>query len=77
MWVGDTIFYNSDRDGHFNLYAYNVGSGRSTQVTTNRQYDVRWPSSDNESQIVYDVERRVAGVRHAQPEEHADLDQRS
>ena len=24
MWVGDTIFYNSDRDGHFNLYAYNV-----------------------------------------------------
>ena len=49
MWVGDTIFYNSDRDGHFNLYAYNVGSGRSTQVTTNRQYDVRWPSSDNEA----------------------------
>ena len=55
MWVGDTIFYNSDRDGHFNLYAYNVGSGRSTQVTTNRQYDVRWPSSDNESQIVYEL----------------------
>lgn len=55
MWVGDTIFYNSDRDGHFNLYAYNVGSGRSTQVTTNRQYDVRWPSSDNENQIVYEL----------------------
>ena len=55
MWVGDTIFYNSDRDGHFNLYAYNVSSGRSTPVTTNRQYDVRWPSSDNESQIVYEL----------------------
>jgi tricorn protease len=55
MWVGDTIFYNSDRDGHFNLYAYSVSSGRSTQVTTNRQYDVRWPSSDNENQIVYEL----------------------
>jgi tricorn protease len=55
MWVGDTIFYNSDRDGHFNLYAYNVASGRSTQVTTNRQYDVRWPSSDNENQIIYEL----------------------
>lgn len=55
MWVGDTIYYNSDRDGHFNLYAYNVSSGRSTQVTTNRQYDIRWPSSDNEGQIVYEL----------------------
>jgi tricorn protease len=55
MWMGDTIFYNSDRDGHFNIYAYNVGSGRSTQITTNRQYDVRWPSSDNDGQIVYEL----------------------
>ncbi|HEX2270457.1 MAG TPA: S41 family peptidase [Pyrinomonadaceae bacterium] len=55
MWVGDTIFFNSDRDGHFNLYAYNVSSGRATQITTNRQYDVRWPSSDNENQIVYEL----------------------
>lgn len=55
MWIGDTIFFNSDRDGHFNLFAYNVGSGRAIQVTTNRQYDVRWPSSDNENQIVYEL----------------------
>lgn len=55
MWVGDTIFFNSDRDGHFNLYAYNVSSGRTNQVTTNRQYDVRWPSSDNENHIVYEL----------------------
>ncbi len=55
MWVGDTIFFNSDRDGHFNLYAYSVSSGRTNQVTTNRQYDVRWPSSDNENQIVFEL----------------------
>jgi tricorn protease len=55
MWIGDTIFYNSDRDGHFNLYAYSVSSGKSTQVTSNRPWDVRWPSSDNEGQIVYEL----------------------
>src|SRR4030095_2047074 len=55
MWIGDTIFFNSDRDGHFNLYAYNVPNGRTVQVTTNRQYDVRWPSSDNEGRIVYEL----------------------
>ena len=55
MWIGDTIFFNSDRDGHFNLYAYSASSGRTTQVTTNRQWDVRWPSSDNEGRIVYEL----------------------
>jgi len=55
MWIGDTIFFNSDRDGHFNLYAYSIPSGRTTQVTSNRPWDVRWPSSDNEGQIVYEL----------------------
>ncbi len=55
MWIGDTIFFNSDRDGHFNLYAYSTSNGRTTQVTSNRPWDVRWPSSDNEGQIVYEL----------------------
>jgi tricorn protease len=55
MWLGDTIFFNSDRDGHFNLYAYSVSSGKTTRVTTNEPWDVRWPSSDNENQIVYEL----------------------
>ena len=37
MWIGDTIFFNSDRDGHFNLYAYNVSNGKTTQVTNNNR----------------------------------------
>ena len=56
MWIGDTIYFNSDRDGHFNLYAYNVTSGKTTQVTSNKPWDVRWPSSDNESRIVYELD---------------------
>jgi tricorn protease len=55
MWLGDTIFFNSDRDGHFNLYAYTVANGRISKVTNNTPWDVRWPSSDNENQIVYEL----------------------
>ncbi|HEY8411067.1 MAG TPA: hypothetical protein VIK76_06685, partial [Pyrinomonadaceae bacterium] len=56
MWLGDTIFFNSDRDGHFNLYAYTVSNGRTSKVTSSSQWDVRWPSSDNENQIVYELD---------------------
>lgn len=55
MWIGDTIFFNSDRDGHFNLYAYNVPSGKTSKVTNNQPWDVRWPSSDNQNHIVYEL----------------------
>ncbi|HMJ07468.1 MAG TPA: hypothetical protein VK468_00590, partial [Pyrinomonadaceae bacterium] len=54
MWIGGTIFYNSDKDGKFNLYAYDVGSKKTTEVTKNRDWDVRWASSDNLDQIIYE-----------------------
>jgi tricorn protease len=65
MWVGDTIYFNSDRDGHFNLYAYTVSNGRTSKVTNSSQWDVRWPSSDNENEIVYELdgELQVLDVR--------------
>lgn len=55
IWIGDTIYFNSDRDGHFNLYAYNIPNGKTTDVTNNKVWDVRWPSSDNEGRIVYEL----------------------
>lgn len=55
MWIGNTIFYTSDRDGHFNIYAYDTATAKTAQVTTNKQWDVRWPSSDNEGKIVYEL----------------------
>ncbi len=55
MWIGSTIYFTSDRDGHFNLFAYDVPSGKTTQVTTSRLWDVRWPGSDNEGRIVYEL----------------------
>jgi tricorn protease len=55
MWIGNMIYFNSDRDGHFNLYAYDTGNGKTTPITTNKQWDIRWPSSDNEGRIVYEL----------------------
>ena len=55
MWIGDTIYYDSDRDGHFNLYAYNTGNGKTTQVTQSKLWDVRWPSADDQNRIVYEM----------------------
>ena len=78
MWIGDTIFFNSDRDGHFNLYAYNVSSGRDVRKSrSNRTWDVRWPSSDNEGQIVYELNGELQVLDAKSQEEHADFDQRS
>jgi tricorn protease len=65
MWIGNTIYFTSDRDGTFNLYAYDVASARVTPVTTSRTWDVRWPSSDKQSRIVYELngELQVLDVR--------------
>jgi tricorn protease len=65
MWIGNTVYFNSDRDGHFNLYAYDIASGKTTAVTTHRPWDVRWPSSDREGRIVYELdgELRVFDTR--------------
>lgn len=67
MWIGNTVFYNSDKDGKFNLYAYDTGSGKTTQVTKNRDWDIRWPSSDNQNNIIYErdgeLERMEVGSK--------------
>ncbi|HYX28973.1 MAG TPA: hypothetical protein VE863_10415, partial [Pyrinomonadaceae bacterium] len=56
MWIGDTIYYNSDRDGHFNLYSYNIGNSKTAQITHSKQWDVRWPSTDHQGRIVYEMD---------------------
>ena len=55
MWIDDTIYFSSDRDGTLNLYAYETGSGDLTQLTSEDQWDVRWPSADKTNRrIVYE-----------------------
>ncbi len=46
MWHGDTIYFMSDRDGHkrLNLWAYDLKTRKTRQVTNFTDYDVKWPS---------------------------------
>jgi tricorn protease len=61
MWIGDKIYYNSDKDGTFNLYAYDVASGNTTQLTHSTTWDVRWPSADPETgKIVFEQAGELA-----------------
>jgi tricorn protease len=54
MWIGDAIYFNSDRTGTFNLYRYDIATRQIRQLTHYQDWDVRWPSADSQGQIVYE-----------------------
>src|SRR5216683_7496622 len=56
MWIGSKIFYSSDRDGTNNIFSYDPGTKQTEQLTHSTKWDVRWPSSDHKSQIVYELD---------------------
>jgi tricorn protease len=56
MWIGDAVYFNSDRTGTFNLYRYDVASRQTRQLTHYSDWDVRWPSADAAGQIVYELD---------------------
>jgi len=55
MWIGNTIYFSSDRDGTLNLYAFDLDTGETAQLTRSRTWDVRWPSDDGTGRIVYEL----------------------
>ncbi len=55
MWIGDKVYFSADWDGTLNLYAYDVTSGNTNQLTTSKEFDVRWPSGAADGQIVYEL----------------------
>ena len=44
MWIGDRIYYLSDRDRTMNLFAYDTKSGRTEKLTDFSEYDCKFPS---------------------------------
>jgi tricorn protease len=68
MWMGGTIYFNSDRSGTFNLYAYDLATATTTPVTRSTTWDVRWPTSDHAGRIVYELngELQVLDTRTGQ-----------
>jgi tricorn protease len=55
MWIGDTVYFVSDRDDRLNLYAVDPATGEVEQLTFSDPWDVRWPSTDHASRIVYEL----------------------
>jgi tricorn protease len=71
MWIGDTVYFSSDRDGTLNLYSYDIASGAVAKLTSSTTWDVRWPSSDSRSRIVYELDGELhvfdVGTKQDQP----------
>ena len=53
MWIGDEIFFASDRDMIMNLFSYNTKTKETVKVTSFDQYDVKFPSTDGRT-IVFE-----------------------
>ena len=53
MWIGDEIFFISDRDRTMNLFVYNTVTKKTEKVTSYSDYDIKFPSTDG-NVIVYE-----------------------
>lgn len=55
MWIGDKIYYSSDKDDTLNLYVYDIKTKKTEEVTHSKKWDLRWPSTDHKGEIVYEM----------------------
>ena len=53
MWIGEEIFFASDRDMIMNLFVYNTRTKTTEKVTDFKEYDVKFPSTDGKA-IVFE-----------------------
>lgn len=53
MWIGEEIFFISDRDRTMNIFVYNTRTRQTEKVTNYTDYDVKFPSSNGQV-IVYE-----------------------
>ncbi|MEJ0101338.1 MAG: PDZ domain-containing protein [Bacteroidota bacterium] len=60
MWLGNTIYFRSDRDGEFNLYAYNTATKKIDALTSFNDFPVL-NAAATDGRIVFEQ----AGYLHA------------
>jgi len=66
MWVGEEIYYLSDRDRTMNLFCYNTSTKQTRKVTNFTEYDCKFPSYSKDYIVFenggyiykYDIRRR-------------------
>jgi len=53
MWIGDAIYFRSDRNGEFNIFAYDLKSKKIRQLTRHEDFPVQHAST-GAGQIIYE-----------------------
>ena len=53
MWIGELIYFLSDRNGEFNLYTYHTGTEEVKQLTF-YAYFLIISASHHDKQIIYE-----------------------
>lgn len=51
MWIGDLIYFLSDRNGEFNLYSFDTGSSEVKQLTTYEDFPIVYASHQGDKII--------------------------
>ena len=51
MWLGNKIYFNTDREKRLNLWVYDVNTKETSKVTDFKDYDVKFPSQGPDSII--------------------------
>lgn len=59
MWIGDWVYFLSDRDGWLNLWRKKPDGGEAEQLTRHRDSDARWASSDGQGRIIWERDGRL------------------
>jgi tricorn protease len=54
LWIGDRIYFLSDRAGEFNLFVYDESSGSVGQLTDHSDFPIMAASSSPDGAIVYE-----------------------
>jgi tricorn protease len=54
VWIGNIVYFTSDREHTLNLYAFDLATRQTKKVTHHDTYDVLWPSSGDGKRIVYE-----------------------
>lgn len=70
MWVGDTIYFLSDRDLAVNLHAFNLATGAVRQITRYRDFDIKTASA-GAGAIVYEQAGYLHVYDTVSSEDHA------
>ena len=54
MWIGNEIYYLSDRDRTMNLFVYDTKSKQSRKVTDFTEYDCKFPAHSADGYVVFE-----------------------